>query len=58
MSSFIVFPKLTVKEALENIPAIEKWFKENPTRKVCQTENFKVRRGFTGTDVLKHSEKA
>jgi hypothetical protein len=51
----IVTEKLTVKEAFESIPKIEEWFKQNPTRKVCQTDYFKVRRGFVGTDILKHT---
>lgn len=53
---FIISKKLTIQEALENMPAIEKWFKDNPTRKKCQTETFSVRRGFTATDVLSHTD--
>lgn len=52
---FIVFPKLSIENALDIIQKIEQWFKENPSRKVCNTENFKVRRGFVGTDILKHT---
>lgn len=47
---------MTVKEAIENIPKIEEWFKLNPTRKICQTDIFKVRRGFTGTDIFNHTD--
>lgn len=51
----IVSQKLTIEESLDAIPKIEEWFAKNPTRKICQTDNFKVRRGFTGTDILKHT---
>ena len=56
MGRIIITRKLTMKEALESIPQIESWFKKNPKRKVCRTDTFKVRRGFAGTDILKHTE--
>lgn len=56
MARFIVTPKLTIREAIEAMKGIEEWFKKNPTRKMCQTDNFKVRRGFTATDILRHTE--
>ena len=52
MARFIISKKLTISEAIEAIKDIEKWFKSNPTRKICQTDIFKVRRGFVGTDIL------
>ena len=55
MSGFIISAKLTIQEAIENIPKVEKWFKENPTRKFCQTETFRIRRGFTATDFFEHT---
>ena len=55
MARFIVTKKLTIKEALDSIVGIEKWFADNPTRKICQTDVFKVRRGFSATDILKHA---
>ena len=56
MSTFIVSKKLGLKQALEVIPDIEEWFKKNPKRKFCQTETFRVRKGFVGTDVLEHTD--
>jgi hypothetical protein len=56
MSRFIISKKLTLQEALDFIPQIEKWFKDNPKRKFCQTETFRVRRGFTATDVFEHTD--
>lgn len=56
MSGFIVFQKLTQKEAIETIRDIEKWFNANPKKKQCKTDLFVVRRGHIAEDVLKHSE--
>ena len=56
MARFIITKKMTVQEAFEAIKGIEIWFSKNPSRKVCNTETFKVRRGFTGTDVLGHTD--
>lgn len=55
MSRFIVTSKLTLKECIEALPDIEKWFRDNPSRKVCRTETFTVRRGYIATDLLKHT---
>ncbi len=55
MARFIISQKLSIHEALAAIPQIEKWFKDNPTRKFCQTDTFRVRRGLTGTDILEHT---
>ena len=55
MSGIIVSQKLTMSESLDAIPRAEEWFKKNPKRKICRIDNFKVRRGFTGTDILKHT---
>lgn len=56
MARFIISKKLTIKEAIDAIPQIEQWFKNNPKRKVCLTDIWKVRRGFVGTDVLAHTD--
>lgn len=53
--SIIVYKKMTITEAIENIQKIEKWFSENKTRKICRTDLFKVRRGFVGTDIFKRT---
>lgn len=55
MTTFIVSRKLSIKEATESIPQIEQWFKKNPSRKICRTDTFVVRRGFVGTDILAHT---
>lgn len=52
MTAFTISRKLTIKEALETIPQIEQWFKDNPKRKDCKTDRFVVRKGFVGTDIL------
>lgn len=56
MSGFVVFKKLSLQKTIENMLGIEKWFSENPKRRVCNTDLFKVRRGFIVRDILKHSE--
>ena len=53
--AIIISRKLTLSEALVAIPSVEQWFKENPKRKICQTDLWKVRRGFVGTDILKRT---
>lgn len=53
--SIIISKKLEIEEAIDSMPKIEEWFKKNPKRKICQTDNFKVRRGFVATDILKHT---
>ena len=56
MAGFIVFKKLPLEEAIKNMIAIEQWFKNNPNKKTCTTDLFKVRRGFVATDIAEHSE--
>ena len=56
MARFIVSKKLTIQEAVYAIIGLEKWFKENPKRRVCRTETFVVKRGMVGTEVLKHTD--
>jgi hypothetical protein len=55
MVGFIVFKKLTKKEADENISGINQFFKDNPSRKICRTDLFKVRRGHVEEDVYSHT---
>jgi hypothetical protein len=47
--------RLAQTEAQEAYTAIQKWFKENPDRKDCQTEDFVVRRDSVKEDILEHS---
>lgn len=54
--TLIIFKKLELKDALKYIVEIELWFNKNPRRKRCQTGLFSIRRGFVGTDILKHTE--
>lgn len=54
MAGFIIFSKLELHEALKNMTDIEAWFEAHPTRRVCQTDLFKVRRGHVVRDILKH----
>lgn len=56
MASFVVYKKLDQKVAQETYDGIKKWFEDNPKRKVCRTDIFKVRRGHIAEDILKHSE--
>jgi hypothetical protein len=57
MSSFIIYKKLTWKEALENARDIEAWFEQHPDRDDCVTDlAFTVRRGFVVRDILKHTQ--
>ena len=51
----VIFPKLTKKEAEKNIKDLEEWFRNNPRRKVCHTDLFKVRRSHIREDVLSHT---
>jgi len=55
MSTFMVAKKLNKTEAKIAYRGITKWFKANPTRKVCRTEVFDVRRKFIKEDILKHT---
>lgn len=55
MAGFIISRKLNVLEALEVMERMEIWFRDNPRRKICQTEIWKVRRGHLVEDILKHT---
>lgn len=56
MATFVVYNKLTKKEAQFAYDGITKWFKKNPDRTDCKTETFTVRRDHIKEDILKHSE--
>jgi len=34
----------------------EKWFRENPKRKICKTDLFEIRKGFIVEDILKYTK--
>ena len=53
---FVVYNKLTKKEAQFAYDGITKWFKKNPDRTDCKTETFTVRRDHVKEDILKHSD--
>ena len=55
MTTFIVMNKMNQKEAQDNYDGIKKWFENNPKRRVCRTDCFKVRRKYIKEDILKHS---
>jgi hypothetical protein len=55
MAGILVFKKLTAEEAIVAMGDIEKWFRNNPRRRVCNSDLFKIRRGYLVEDVLKHS---
>ncbi len=57
MSRFIFYQKLNTEEALETMRNIIVWFKENPTRRVCNTDLFKIRRSHIAEDILKRTKK-
>ena len=54
----VITQKLTPEEAELNIKGIEQWFKDNPNRRMCRTDLWKVRRGHVREDVMKHAKKA
>jgi hypothetical protein len=56
MVRLIVYSKLTPEDALKLIRDMIEWFEANPKRRVCNTDLFKVRRGFIAKDVLEHTE--
>ncbi len=58
MAGFIIFKKLTLIEALDSIIQIQQFFRENPRRKICRTDLFKVRRNHIIEDILKHTLEA
>ena len=55
--AIIIFKKLSQKNAQKAIIGINKFFEDNPKRRICRTNLFfKVRRGHVAEDVLKHAE--
>lgn len=55
MALLIIPPKLSQEEAEINITLIEEWFKQNPERDVCYTDEFDVRRNHVREDVMEHT---
>ena len=55
--TFIISRKLTIIEARKAILALAEWFRQNPKRRICRTEDFVVRKGHIAEDVLKHTNK-
>ncbi len=53
---FVIRRKLTPEEAEETVKLLEQWFKDNPSRRVCRTDWFRVRKGHINEDVEAHSE--
>lgn len=56
MGMFVMYAKLTQKEAQFAYDGITKWFKKNPDRTDCKTETFTVRRDHIKEDILKNSQ--
>lgn len=56
MSGFVVFKKLTVREALQAMEQAEVFLRLHPSRKVVRTDLFTIRRGYVVADVLAHME--
>ncbi|MEK6879799.1 MAG: hypothetical protein AABY22_09345 [Nanoarchaeota archaeon] len=52
--SFILFNKFNKKDAKKLLTDMEEWFKNNPKRRVCYTDLFKIRRNHIKEDILKH----
>lgn len=57
MATFVVYSKLSQKEAQYAYDGIRKWFKDNPDRDDCVTETFTVRRDHIKEDILAAAEK-
>jgi len=55
MANFQVFKKFTKTEAKILIEELEQWFKDNPKRRVCNTDLFKVKKGKIKETVLRHT---
>lgn len=55
MARLIISAKLTIEEAVEAMRGIEKFFRDNPTRKKCRTNTFSVKRGHVVEEVMKHT---
>jgi hypothetical protein len=59
MAGFIFFKKFTPEEAKDIIVDISQWFRDNPKRRMCQTDlGFKVRRGHITEDVMARTKSA
>lgn len=56
MAKFIVFKKMELHEAVQNMISVEEWFEAHPTRRVCQTDIFKIHRGHVVRDFLKRTK--
>lgn len=56
MARIIVFKKLSLKEATDLMVKVEDFFQKNKSRRICRTDLFEIRRGYTATDILKHTE--
>jgi len=54
--TLIVFKKFKLEEAIENMKLIEKWFRDNPKRKICKTNLFKIKKGYIVEEILKHTK--
>ena len=57
MSGFVVFKKLSIKDAIECMLWAEKFFRENTDRKLAVTSLFPIRRGHVVEDVWKHTKR-
>ena len=53
--AIIITRKLTIPEARKAILQLAEWFRQNPRRRICRTDDFKVRKGHIAQDVLKHT---
>ena len=42
--SFIIFKKFELKEAIEVMETVEKWFRNNPEKKICKTDRFVIKK--------------
>ena len=54
--ALLVYKKFTAEQAKGIVAKLNKWFRDNPKRRVCYTELFKFRRGHIIEDVLFHCE--
>ena len=54
--AIIIFKKLSIDEAITAMKDFERWFRENPKRKICQSDFFKVKRGYLVETILKHTK--
>jgi hypothetical protein len=54
--TLLIYKKFTAEQAKDIVQKLNGWFRDNPKRKVCHTNLFKVRRGHVVEDVLFHCE--